>query len=222
MSISDNNGTARHRIKVLGKAVATPVEGTWVVMEPADVGKRYAVRCPRCKSPIVLFPDKEGVRRATCRKCGAIVAFNAVGGTVPADAANQQQQAQRSVAQQAPAQQLSTVMSDVDTVAGIGRLEWRRLLFTRHHNLAVGEITLGRQDSSAPSDLMWNDKKMSARSVKLTVEQGERGFTYRLTVLRATNPVLVNGRREAVGNTIFLRLGDVITMGNTRIVLKPI
>ena len=57
---------------------------------------------------------------------------------------------------------------------------------------------------------------MSRRSVQVEVVCTERGYTFRLTVLNATNPVLHNDRQLKPGESVSLNFGDSITMGKTR------
>ena len=42
------------------------------------------------------------------------------------------------------------------------------------------------------------------------------GNTFKLTVLKSTNPVLLNGNALAKGEAVSLNFGDIITMGKTR------
>ena len=61
-----------------------------------------------------------------------------------------------------------------------------------------------------------NDSTVSRRSVKIEVNYTSSGNTFKLTVLKSTNPVLLNGNALAKGEAVSLNFGDIITMGKTR------
>ena len=63
---------------------------------------------------------------------------------------------------------------------------------------------------------------MSRRSILIEVAQAPKGFTYKLTVKKCTNPVLINGKEQEVGNSIYLNYGDTILVGNTTLTFKPV
>ena len=43
------------------------------------------------------------------------------------------------------------------------------------------------------------------------------GYSFKLTVVRATNPVYVNGTQYAVGESVYLNFGDKLKMGSTKL-----
>lgn len=91
---------------------------------------------------------------------------------------------------------------------------WR----TIEYQLPLGEHTIGRFDMRKPSTIaIKGDSTMSRRSVSITAAVSQvDGFTYKLAVLSATNPVSLNGRQLATGEEVYLNLGDELTMGNTK------
>lgn len=92
------------------------------------------------------------------------------------------------------------------------------------HPLHLGTQTIGRNDQGNPSDISVNDDTVSRQSVELTVEQhnGEIGITYSysLKVRRLKNPVLHNGTPLQRGEEIVLHIGDMITLGKTKLILR--
>ena len=74
-----------------------------------------------------------------------------------------------------------------------------------------------RFDSDQMSDIsIKNDSSMSRRSIKIDVVQSPKGFIFKLTVLKATNPVLHNNVALSTGETVSLNFGDNIVLGKTR------
>ena len=178
----------------------------------AEVGKKYYIGCPQCGKPIIIQPSARGDYLARCRECGSVVAFMAnEQGAAPVEKP------------QAGEQPKATVIAGGDVETRMGQLVWRKWLVPRSAPLPVGTTTLGRRDDAMPSDLMWRDGNMSARSVSITVSQDKnKSLRYQLTVLRATNPVKVNGRAYSAGSSIYLRFGDEIVMGSTHLTFKPL
>lgn len=96
-------------------------------------------------------------------------------------------------------------------------------MFNDTYPLSSGRTTVGRFDESKQSDIaIKGDSYMSRRSIAVeAVYDAVQGFTYRLTVLSATNPVLLNGQPMGNGDSAFLNFGDIITLGNSRLRLDP-
>lgn len=213
---SNNNSQqnpARRQIKALGKALSAGRPGQWAVRQVAEVGKKYYIGCPKCGKPIIIQPSARGDYLARCRECGSVVAFMAnEQGAAPVERP------------QTGEQPKATVIAGGNVESRMGQLVWRKWLVPRSAPLRLGTtITLGRRDDAMPSDLMWRDSSMSARSVSITVSQDKNGsLQYQLTVLRATNPVKINGRAYNAGSSIYLRFGDEIVMGRTSLTFKPL
>lgn len=79
------------------------------------------------------------------------------------------------------------------------------------------KYTIGRHDEYEDSDIsIKNDDSVSRRSVRIDVEPGQRGYTYKMSVLKATNPVVHNGMALMPGESIALNFGDTIVLGKTK------
>ena len=93
----------------------------------------------------------------------------------------------------------------------------RRGWLNKDYPLGIGSYTIGRFDSDLMSNIsIKNDSSMSRRSVKIDVVQSPKGFVFKLTVLKATNPVLHNNVPLSTGETVSLNFGDSIVLGKTR------
>lgn len=107
-----------------------------------------------------------------------------------------------------------------------GLVEKSRSFFGKNklHPLRLGTQYIGRADANNPSDISLNDDTVSRQSVELTVEQhhGHQGITYSysINVRRQKNPVLHNGTPLQKGEVIVLHIGDVITVGKTKLTLR--
>ncbi len=85
------------------------------------------------------------------------------------------------------------------------------------YQLRYGETTVGRFDVAEQSDIPINgDYAISRRSVSITITPMGSFTDYRLKVLKATNPVFVNGKKIDQGKHIMLNDGDKIRLGNTK------
>lgn len=82
-----------------------------------------------------------------------------------------------------------------------------------------GRTVIGRTDPMQHSDIEFShDPEMSRQSLELFITPNYvRGNEYRLTVLRSTNLVYVNEFPVRVGEKVFLQFGDIITLGNTKL-----
>ena len=128
--------------------------------------------------------------------------------------AQSQQQVQ---AQQAQAQQQKRSIKPTDSIenwTAEGKAGGRKakvvvtrtkMIFMKEHkeyDLKIGVNVIGRADAMSPSDIMIeDDMTVSRRSVSITVEASGGSYRYWFEVLKSTNPVLVNGKRHAVGES---------------------
>ena len=85
------------------------------------------------------------------------------------------------------------------------------------YTLKNGNYTIGREDSeNQPEIPISGDVTVSRRSVRLEVFNGHDGDNqFNFTVMKAVNPVTVNGKRLMPGESIFLTIGNKIRMGKT-------
>ncbi len=88
--------------------------------------------------------------------------------------------------------------------------------------LRYGDNIIGRDDLDIRQDIaIRGDMAISRRSANLEVNATPGGgYSYMLRILNARNPVYVNGTPIHTGQSIILRLDDVVQMGSTKLVLK--
>ena len=191
---------------VLGSPVL--VKGkTYMIKEKALVGKTYAIKCPVCGMQIETTPDKAGSVILHCPNKDSVVGFNAKVG-------KEQTQTDEPIPTK-PAIKRGLLKN-------IGKLEWGGFFSKKSALLHVGTNTIGRADVDEPSEISFHDDYMSRRSITIDVEKDPNrvGYTFKLTVLRASNPVFVGSSSLLVGNSIYLNFGDVIKLGNTVLTFK--
>jgi hypothetical protein len=102
-----------------------------------------------------------------------------------------------------------------------GSLQWGGFFSRKHYQLLTGSNIIGRKDKKIPSDVEFDDPEMSRRSVRIdVVPDGQGGFSFTLTVMKALNSVTVNDRQVGLSESIELKHNDVIVMGKTSMTLK--
>lgn len=90
-------------------------------------------------------------------------------------------------------------------------------LFNKSYSLKLGQNTIGRYDENLRCDIeIHNDAYASRRSVVIDVIEKEGGYLYRMTVLKAANPVMHNNKPLTVGEIVYLNYGDSIQLGKTK------
>lgn len=157
------------------------------------VGTKYEATCPHCKSMKIGFtPPKDGVTGFRCPKCKGMVAVEA-----------------------------KTPTKTKPTGDGInmsrGRLKVQKLL-GKKYPLRDGVTIVGRYDDNSQSDIsIKGDSFISRRSVEIETRMSEGGYSFKLTVRNATNPVLYNGSALKPGDSVYLNFGDIITLGKTKL-----
>lgn len=145
-------------------------------------------------------------------------------------------QAQQVQSQQAQAQQQKRSIKPTDSIenwmaegkAG-GRIAKivvtrTKMIFMKEHkeyDLKIGVNVIGRADAMSPSDIMIeDDMTVSRRSVSITVEASGGSYRYWFEVLKSTNPVLVNGKRHAVGESFVVEPGTKFVLGRTKLSIE--
>lgn len=93
--------------------------------------------------------------------------------------------------------------------------------YNKEFKLRTGSNIIGRYDSSSAGAIadiaIKDDPSMSRRSVDINVSYDDMGgFRFDLTVLKATNPVLINHLPVGMGESVSLNYGDSIIMGKTQ------
>lgn len=87
--------------------------------------------------------------------------------------------------------------------------------------IVKGTYFIGRADPDNQPDIpLSGDTTVSRRSVQIEVIKSQQSdeSLYPFTVIKATNPVTVNGKRLRAGESVFLNFNDKITMGKTELV----
>lgn len=193
------------RVKITGKTpqeiLATPPAPDFSNVEPIclgtdfKVGEKYEEKCPHCKDHILVFQSsKPGHKEFACPRCK---------GRITAEVR----------------QPTKTVHADSDVLQLIrGKLVLlRKNWFNKDYPLREGRNIVGREDASAPSDIsIKGDNTMSRRSVQIDMNHTGHGYSFKLTVIKAANPVIHNGSVLMNGESVSLNFGDTIVMGSTK------
>lgn len=209
--------------------------------EQAGAQGRAVVSCPKCLHPIAFRPKQPGIYRLTCPNDEHVFAVRVLSPTegnsiskekeAPAD----KKQSQQSEHQAPPPEPItsnnneikmpnhteSTIFMPNEKLACTSEAAivlHRRLLQKLVFPLKEGNNIIGRpDDSNVPDIAIPNDITISRRSINIEKTPSQRGAGnfYRLTVLKSTNPVYVNGKPIATGESTFLNFGDKITLGKT-------
>lgn len=167
---------------------------------PIDLGddfyinQSYSVVCPHCKEEnLTISQDNPGQGAVVCSKCKGRVLF--------------------------------TTRKPTETIVKselIQRFRGKLILLRRgwlnkDYQLKDGKNVVGRFDESMVSDIaIKGDSSMSRQSVEIEVDHHDKGYSFKLTVINSTNPVLHNNKPLAVGDSISLNFGDSIILGKTK------
>ena len=194
---------------------------------------KATLKCPHCEQSFnVKHPMKACTATVTCPKCQQ--QFNAKFDAVPPEVLQRLQQASRPQApqgtaprpQQPPQEEASETraihLGGSSASGPIAQLVEKGGIFSRsvRHTLHLGENTIGRADQDQPSDIQLKDNAVSRRSATLLVSKDAGGYHYRFAVNKATNPVYVNGKLTQEGEAIFLKTGDTIQLGKSKLKLE--
>lgn len=208
----------RKRVKVLGEPKLL-ANGKYRIDEPAIVKHPYGCICPTCKHPVIFLPQQTGMQAVKCTNCSTMIAFKAV-----SDANKAATMKEKIVEKNTDAQRIDSPQEEKPTIRGrlrgnnsLGMLSWGKLFLRKKHILCEGKTLIGRCDPDRPSDIEFKDKKMSRQSVEIDVSKNENGYFFKLTVRKAMNPVYVNYKELAEGESIYLKYNDCIQLGNTLI-----
>lgn len=170
---------------------SNPVEE---VVEDFVVNESYTFRCPLCNEQEIGFKtDKPGHRTISCPYCKGKIGLDIRPKTTTINLSEQLQLYR-------------------------GKLTLlRKGWLNKDYRLSDGKNIIGRYDESSMCDIaIKNDSSMSRSSVEIDVMKTEKGYTFKLTVLKATNPVLHNGNPLMAGESVSLNFGDSILMGKTK------
>lgn len=166
-----------------------------LLSEDFIVNTLYKVHCPHCNIQELGFNAKKPGRKGlVCPHCKGKIAVDVRKKT-----------------------EVVTVTGTIQRYKGKLVL-LRRGWLNKDYHLSLGKNTVGRYDEAEMSDIsLKNDPAMSRRSIEIEVVQTDKGYTFKLKILKATNPVLLNGKPLTKGEIISLNFGDYITLGATRL-----
>ncbi len=160
-------------------------------------GEEQRVTCPECQEEIVYTAQMAGIMNIQCSHCKA---------------------------------QLKQVIKEktkpnVIKGMGIGQLVQMQKTFIGQrkvvYRLHEGSNVVGRYSDGVESDIsIKGDEFMSRRSISIEVIQVEKGYLYKLRILRAANPVCVNDSPLQVDESRYLNFGDKITLGKTTFIFE--
>lgn len=157
-------------------------------------GTPYKITCPHCQKQEISINIKDGGKKGMiCPACRGKIAILVREPT-----------------------KLIQVTEQLQLIKG--KLIQLNRLFHKTYHLPPGRKTVvGRFDESQMSDIsIKNDSSMSRRSIEIDVAQTMKGYTFKLSVLNATNPVLINGHPLMPGESEYLNYGDLIILGKTK------
>lgn len=188
--------------KEIGPAVKTK-QGIYVITTKAEIGTDYVAKCPVCGKHIDIVATKEEIHQVKC-ECDAIIAFIGKKGketpvtdkkeSLPTDKIEKRKKNWRK-----------------------GYFQWGIWPLKHTYMLNVGINTIGRFDEDSPSDIQLKDQYVSRRSVEVEVRNSSSGYTFMLSIKKATNPIYVNGKEHEVGTSVYLNDGDIIMLGSTKL-----
>lgn len=139
---------------------------------------------------------------------------------------SQQAQAQQQKRSIKPTDSIENWMAEGKTGGRIAKIVVTRtkMIFMKErkeYDLKIGVNVIGRADVMSPSDIMIeDDMTVSRRSVSITVEASGGSYRYWFEVLKSTNPVLVNGKRHAVGESFVVEPGTKFVLGRTKLSIE--
>ncbi|MDE7413639.1 MAG: FHA domain-containing protein [Muribaculaceae bacterium] len=171
-------------------SAAAPVE----MEEDFKIGNKYSFKCPHCQKQEIGFQtDKAGHRQIACPYCKGKIGFTVW-----------------------PKTQVIIVTEQLQLNKGKLVLLKRGWL-NKDYPLKEGQNIVGRFDESGMSDIsIKNDPSMSRRSIDINVKRTEKGYEFKLNVLKSTNPVLHNNVPLKTSDSVSLNFGDTIVLGKTK------
>lgn len=217
MTPSENNLQA---LRIIGTPMM--MGGRFILEESASLGKECGWICPRCGNEVRICPSVAGEQTFSCCVCDT--PFNVTVDNGAADAIASTPQASppalgliiEPVEEGEDGPETVVVKKESDAF-----LQWGGLFSRKRYTLKEGANLIGRKDKKTPSDLEFDDPEMSRRSISIDAKRdGNNAFAYTLYVLKALNPVKVNGKDMEPGVSLKLQNGDSITLGKTSLTFK--
>lgn len=159
------------------------------------VGESYKFECPHChKQELGMNPQKDGHKEFACPLCHGKIALYV-------------------------RRKTNTIAPDFNSSPMIkGKLVLlRKGWLNKDYHLVEGKQIVGRFDENEVSDIaIKGDSSMSRQSIEIAVIKTSNGYKFKMTVLKAKNPVLLNNKPLTVGESLSLNFGDSITLGRTK------
>lgn len=188
--------------------------GDYEIKGLLNLNQCYSFLCPSpdCSKVISFIPKESGPRKLRCKWCSTIVRYRAGNSESNGEHAVDNQKKSGSGTETEPIS-LEPKSSEAYMVWG---------MLNHHKAPLVNDMTvIGRFDNDNTSDIMIKDKYMSARSLEIKKEiSANGGILFKATVLRASNPVLIQQRDYPEKSSIYLNDGDIIRMGMTTLTFK--
>lgn len=174
--------------------------------QPPDIGtficgEQHQVKCPLCGGATVVKLSKSGPQDVKCTACGGTLKAKGTGTMIHQ-------------------------VKELNTIPGIIRVRKSGLakMFGSGKRMLLrpGANIIGRYDSIETSDFVLTDKSVSRRSLNIEVcFDALMGYTFKLTVLKAANPVYHNGHELKINEAIQIKFNDTIKVGKTILELVP-
>jgi len=157
-------------------------------------GETYTIKCPHCeKQEIGFSTDKPGHRAIPCPYCKGKIGLDVRKKT-----------------------EVIVITEQIQHIKG-KLILLRKGWLNKDYHLSIGRNVIGRYDESAMSDIsIKNDSSISRRSIEIEVKETEKGYSFKLKVLKATNPVFHNNSPLTNGDSVSLNFGDCIILGKTK------
>lgn len=190
--------------------------GAFVLKTLVDIGQPAAFLCKSCGKPVVFKLPQAGLMGVKCRQCGTLTYVKAKTAQAQQPAAAPDKPAVQQPAK--PTAQKEDTKTHVIGRKGNrspGLLTWGNIFRRKKFELKEGTYVIGRKDSNCHSDIELGDAEVSRRSVVIEVQRKEDGYYFKMTVKKATNPVLHNNRPLSESESIYLNYGDSIQLGRT-------
>lgn len=171
--------------------------------------KQYQLECPHCgKGNISFNTDKTGTLNVSCPVCKGPWAITV------------KQPPVETVIVGKPGSGMTEIVSVVSSGPTARLVQRHRFGKKEEWPLTKTHMIIGRADALSHSDIEINDPYISRQSVELVIGSGPSGNTYRLSLLKSTNPVLVNNKPLSRDLPVYLDFGDTIQLGKTLLVLE--
>lgn len=224
------SGSQNTDYPVLG--VVQQVGDKYAVGNRAIVGKIYSITCPKCQEVLLLKAASAVRYKKICKRCGTPISYmgkepvnsDVTDETQPKKVNKTQKYHKPSNIGNQGFKATKTVEEENvnRTIKPNAKLTWGSF-FKKNSYVFVrtGKHYIGRDDDEVRSDISIHDEYVSRRSVLIDViAKAGNDCGYKLTVVNAKNPVLVNGQIIEIDESVYLNYGDTILVGDTTLTFK--